>query len=121
MRIFVYGTLKRGFFNNDLLRDSTFLGEANLLGYRLYTFKNGGPPVIVEEGHEYFVTGELWEVDDKTLASLDRLEGHPNLYRRATVATNTMAYVWPHGKENIVPFPTTNWEPPRSAYADYQD
>jgi hypothetical protein len=28
------------------------------------------------------VRGEVWAVDDRTLASLDRLEGHPRFYRR---------------------------------------
>ena len=31
------------------------------------------------------MSGELYDVDDKMLASLDDLENHPHLYRRTTV------------------------------------
>jgi gamma-glutamylcyclotransferase (GGCT)/AIG2-like uncharacterized protein YtfP len=31
------------------------------------------------------VIGELYEVDDETLAALDRLEGHPSFYRRTAI------------------------------------
>ncbi|MGH7295035.1 MAG: gamma-glutamylcyclotransferase family protein [Polyangiaceae bacterium] len=31
------------------------------------------------------VTGELYDVDERTLGAVDRLEGHPHFYRRAPV------------------------------------
>lgn len=35
-RLFVYGTLKKGFKNHALLRDSEFLGQSNIRGAELY-------------------------------------------------------------------------------------
>ena len=37
-------------------------------------------------GGEHTVAGEVYEVDQVTLASLDRLEGHPDFYQRTCIA-----------------------------------
>lgn len=44
----------------------------------------GSYPALVPGG-EQAVSGELYEVDERTLASLDRFEGHPRFYRRARI------------------------------------
>ena len=84
--VFVYGTLKRGGRNHHLLAGQEFLGEARTLPrYRLYD--KGPYPCLVEEpGHGRAVEGELWRVDEPTLARLDRLEGAPNLFDRRAVS-----------------------------------
>jgi gamma-glutamylcyclotransferase (GGCT)/AIG2-like uncharacterized protein YtfP len=65
------------------------LGEARLVGsartaprYRLVDL--GPYPALMEEGC-CAVSGELYEIDARTLRHLDRFEGHPDLYRRAPV------------------------------------
>lgn len=80
--VFVYGTLKRGYGNNRLLREgkSTFLCEATSATPN-YSMTVRGVPFLSEGGTQH-VKGELWEVDDKTLERLDRLEGHPDMYCR---------------------------------------
>lgn len=69
--MFVYGTLKRGFGNHSLLKDSEFQGSAVVQG-TLYVH---GLPYYRREGSGS-VYGELYRVDDDTLARLDRLEGY---------------------------------------------
>ena len=81
--IWVYGTLKRNHGNHQLLEASTFLGKAT--SEPVFTMLHlGGFPGIIRGG-ETPISGELYEVDDDTLKRLDRLEGHPNFYRREPI------------------------------------
>lgn len=80
--VFVYGTLKKGYGNNSCLAQSMFLGEAVSVApaFRLY---EGGVPFLTdapENGTK--VKGELYSVSFSDFARCDRLEGHPNAYRR---------------------------------------
>ena len=52
------------------------------------------------------VEGELYAVDDKELSSLDRLEGHPNYYKREEIETSegvAWIYLLPQDKYKQVP------------------
>ena len=77
----VYGSLKKGFGNHRRLETSKFVGMAMIPG-TLYSL--GAFPAITLEGNTD-VHVELYEVDDPTLESLDRLEGHPSFYTRTEV------------------------------------
>jgi gamma-glutamylcyclotransferase (GGCT)/AIG2-like uncharacterized protein YtfP len=70
--VFVYGTLRRGQGNSRLLRGAEFVGNATASGL-LYNL--GGFPGLRLDDAEGDVVGEVWRVDDATLADLDRLEG----------------------------------------------
>lgn len=76
-KIFVYGTLKRGYHNHYLL-DGKKGKDAYAYGMEMY--EGPGFP-FVKEG-DGIIMGELYEVDSNTLDKLDRLEGHPYFYRR---------------------------------------
>lgn len=89
MKVFVYGTLKRGYNNNYRLRNAVFVGEA--VTVETFALLDGGFPWMVrsqEDAHP--VAGELWDIgeDQQTLADLDRLEGEGHMYDRVT------GYVW---------------------------
>ena len=82
MIIGVYGTLKRGSWNNRLLKDSEFVGEARIPGFRLYA---SGIPYAVEDlsNKEYKLLVELFSVTNSdVLIGVDHLEGHPVFYER---------------------------------------
>jgi gamma-glutamylaminecyclotransferase len=82
-RVFVYGTLRQGEGNHRLLLSARFVGEAHTVpGFALYDL--GAFPGLVREGAGT-VTGELYDVDEATLAALDRLEGVPSFYRRERI------------------------------------
>jgi gamma-glutamylcyclotransferase (GGCT)/AIG2-like uncharacterized protein YtfP/predicted acetyltransferase len=90
-RVFVFGTLKRGFPNHDVLgSEPCFVSEASTVAsYPLYVTGRWYSPVVVDEpGSGYPISGELYDVDDETLARLDRLEsvGEPGGYRRLTIS-----------------------------------
>jgi gamma-glutamylaminecyclotransferase len=84
VRVFVYGTLKRGFPREDLMAGAVFEGSATTQrGYALYDL--GAYPALVV-GSEGAVIGEVYWVDPEHLAELDRYEGCPDLYGRVTIA-----------------------------------
>ena len=90
-RVFVYGTLKRGYPNNPMLEGCEFLGEAvTVLTYKAVTvpaYKMVGTsfPVIMPDPSGKPVAGELYTVDDATLARLDQLEREGRSYDRVMI------------------------------------
>jgi gamma-glutamylcyclotransferase (GGCT)/AIG2-like uncharacterized protein YtfP len=91
VRIFVYGTLKRGYGNHRLLAGrSVFIGDDAIIGK---LFDLGAFPAATPEGSD-LIQGETYFVGPKTLRDLDRLEGHPNFYRREVVKTRSGVDAW---------------------------
>lgn len=73
MRVFVYGTLKRGHCRAHFLQGQMFLGEAQ--SRPLYRLVNCGEyPGLIDSIDGLSIEGELWEVDEDCLAELDREE-----------------------------------------------
>nr|XP_037277603.1 putative gamma-glutamylcyclotransferase CG2811 [Rhipicephalus microplus] len=88
--VFVYGTLKSGETNHRILTDpanghSTFLGEAKTLKkWPLVLVSPYEIPCLLPcEGLGHEVRGEVYQVDDRMLEVLDRLESHPDYYVRS--------------------------------------
>ena len=86
-KVFVYGSLKKGFGNHPY-----HLGKADYLGiavtlpqYSLFSL--GSYPGVINGGITA-IEGELYDVTDQELASLDRLEGHPSYYKREEIETS---------------------------------
>lgn len=107
-RVGVYGTLKQGHGNHVLLQHVERAAVGHVSGHRLY---QSGIPFLVEDStSDYDVLVEIYDVDDKTLQSLDSLEGHPNCYCRKPLrveledgsSTEAWVYEYPHpaGVEN---------------------
>lgn len=96
--LFVYGTLKRNYGNNaHYLGKSTFIKAAALEGFRMFAHGKAFPGIFKTDGMYYRVYGEIFEVDDITMAATDRLEGVAGgFYRReeATTATGERVYVY---------------------------
>ncbi|MBV5329983.1 MAG: gamma-glutamylcyclotransferase [Chlorobium sp.] len=111
IKIFVYGTLKRGFSNHHFLMGSRFIGTGRTVEkYAMHT--EGGIPFVVENEPVSYIYGELFSVDGAVLQSLDRLERHPTWYRRREIdicldgGTNPPMKVWmyfiPHHSGKII-------------------
>ena len=103
-KVFVYGTLLRGYWNHDrCLTGQTFLKEATTAPE--YTMLHlGGFPGIVEGGKTTII-GEVYEVsEDCLLNKLDRLEGYrpsnpeKSMYIRKTITltdgTEVYTYIY---------------------------
>ena len=103
-KVFVYGTLKRGYGNNALLSDAKYLGKAKTItNWLMIGDENMSFPYLLrpatqgEKGHQ--VEGEVYEVDETTLNMLDYLEGVPAHYRRVKT---TITYIDETGEHDIV-------------------
>jgi gamma-glutamylaminecyclotransferase len=85
MRLFVYGTLKRGEPRHRYLSGQTFIAPARTRPvYRLFNL--GEYPGLVRRADGLAIEGELWEVDEACLRRLDQVEGcDEGLYCRSPV------------------------------------
>ncbi len=90
MKVFVYGTLRKGYNNNYLLRDANFLGEAQV---KATMYSMGYIPYVSLNNDTNTVHGEVYEINEDILRRLDQLEGYypsqPNtsFYNRSLVKT----------------------------------
>lgn len=82
--LFVYGTLMSGLSNNRLLKNSLQIDTATTEGK--LTLLASSIPYLVDEKSKSYVTGEVYEVDEKTLSAIDQLEGHPGWYSRKIIS-----------------------------------
>lgn len=85
-RVFVYGSLKRGFINHCYLEGSRLLG-VSISDEPLFNMVSLGTFPAVIKGSSY-IKGELYLVDDETLEKLDLLEGNGHLYNRVEIKVN---------------------------------
>jgi gamma-glutamylcyclotransferase (GGCT)/AIG2-like uncharacterized protein YtfP len=85
-KVFVYGTLKRGYGNHHLLKNQLYLGKAKTK-QKWAMVGNGMPfPYVLSVNNlGYQVEGEVYMVDGLTLKALDRLEGVPTHYKKLNV------------------------------------
>ena len=85
MRIFVYGTLKRGHRLHHHLAGQRYVGPARTCAeFRLLNC--GWYPALVESDAGRSICGEVWDVCEKTLERLDDVEGVScGLYRRQMI------------------------------------
>ncbi|MEZ5818147.1 MAG: gamma-glutamylcyclotransferase family protein [Hyphomicrobiaceae bacterium] len=88
-RVFVYGTLKRGFPNHHLMQGARLIGMARTVAAMPLVVGNASftPYLFPEPGTGHRVTGELWEVPARMMPALDELESThlPNGYRRQAI------------------------------------
>lgn len=95
-KIFVYGTLKKGYHNHYLLSEAEFLQEKVLSGFKLYyAHGKNSFPVASLSNDEQFIFGEVYKIaenDKDTIRTLDRLEANGLAYQR-TLVNDTWIYV----------------------------
>ena len=80
--IFVYGTLKKGGRNHELLKGQIKLGEAETVD--LYCMFDVGTFPIVTEDEVCKIHGEIYRINEEVLKSVDCIEQH--LYDRIKIA-----------------------------------
>ena len=84
-RVFVYGTLKQGFYNHRVMQHAggTFVGEDTTKGQM---YSRGAFP-MVDISKDGRILGEIYELEEENLKILDRLEGYPTFYNRSQIDT----------------------------------
>ena len=85
MKLFVYGTLRKGEENAYLLKEATCILENCWANCQLYDTGEGYPAMVPSKNHRTF--GEIYEVSKEQLKLLDELEefeegSSTNLYNR---------------------------------------
>lgn len=117
MKLFVYGTLLSDCSNNYKLKDSKLLGKATtaLSAYKMYSF--GYHPAVVHGGDQK-INGEVFEVDSTdVIESLDRMEGHPTVYRREKILIDLNgkeieceSYIYQHHTRRLELVESNDWK-----------
>lgn len=87
--IFVYGTLRKGYWNHKFIENSTFLGKGYTVSDKFVMRAVSYPFVSDAVGNDIRnstkIFGELYAVTDAVFKDLDRLEGYPRFYDRRQV------------------------------------
>jgi gamma-glutamylcyclotransferase (GGCT)/AIG2-like uncharacterized protein YtfP len=101
MNVFVYGTLKRGYNNYDVMQKSNavFLGCETVNDFACVD----SPlfPIAFEKRH-HKIKGEVFSIDDSKLFLIDRVEGYPKDYKRTTISTQYGdAYIYYYSDEHV--------------------
>ncbi len=89
--VFVYGTLKQGFHNHDILKDSDYLGRGltRLSKWELRNSPGGSFPIMMDVGvsaaFNAKISGEVYAVPIRSMLDLDDLEMNGRMYERKLV------------------------------------
>lgn len=120
--VFVYGTLLSEMGNHYLLDKATYIGPANVPGM---LHASGIPFATYNADASTHIEGELYKVDEVTLARLDRLESytpgkpaHPNWYDRIQIDTKDGMPVYMYHVEDP---PRYAEHVPSGSYRRYRD
>lgn len=89
--VFVYGTLLAGESNHRYLARAQLVAETRT--QPAFSLHDLGPYPGLVPGGAHPVAGEVYAVDEVTLAALDRLEGTPDFYQRTSIVLENGATV----------------------------
>ncbi len=108
--VFVYGSLKQGFHNHDVMRQAGgVLVRPIISAERKYSlFSLGSFPALAyakEEETPFFIKGELYEVPSHGMPVLDRLEAG---YQKSRIKLQDGSEAWvyllrPHTSKRVFP------------------
>lgn len=82
-RIAVYGTLREGYGNHGYVRNATKIGIGTTK--EKYTMFASGIPFVDKATPTSTIVVEVYDVSDEDMPSVDRLEGHPYVYKRESI------------------------------------
>jgi gamma-glutamylcyclotransferase (GGCT)/AIG2-like uncharacterized protein YtfP/Leucine-rich repeat (LRR) protein len=87
IEIFVYGTLKKGFYYHEqLLKDAEFIGKATTEEKYPMISENGQYPYLIDkEGYGKKIEGEIYRISPDILKDIDLVEGYPKHYSRREI------------------------------------
>lgn len=83
--VFVYGSLKKRFYNHSLLLSSEFI-SIHITEPKHTLVDLGAFPAVLNTGNTA-IHGEIYRVSEDVFSELDRLEGYPRYYDRVLIPT----------------------------------
>jgi gamma-glutamylaminecyclotransferase len=95
MLIFVYGSLRKGFINNILLKNQSYLGEfITNKEYHLFGPKSLLFPYLVENQinniKQTNIYGEVYDIDYDILKRIDDYTNHPDFFLRKQIKVQSV-------------------------------
>lgn len=108
MRIFVYGSLRTRQGNSHWMTNAQLLGNYNIENYQLYSLGHY-PGAVPGNGT---VHGEVYRIDNATLAELDALRTRGGEYARQLIQTpygSAWMYVYQRSVEGLTLIESGNW------------
>lgn len=94
--LIVYGSLMTGLHNHKLLEVDgvTKISDISLKSnFKMVSL--GSYPALIDSKNKNPINGELYEIPVSLIPALDRLEGHPNFYKREKIETkHGEAYIY---------------------------
>lgn len=88
-KLFVYGSLKRGFGNHSILGNSLFQCKGETIDLLVMLDLGSFPACILptqeDLPHLTSIKGEVYIVDDDTFDRVEHLEGYPSFYDRMEI------------------------------------
>ena len=103
MKLFVYGTLKRGGVLHQHLNGCEYYGVDKISGFSMYQL-GWFPAVKNTEDENETIYGEVYEIDKKVLKQIDRIEGKGVLYERNKCKTrhgDCFIYVYKNEEKSL--------------------
>lgn len=92
MYLFVYGSLKKGFQNNDILSQANYISKAKTSSkFAMYKEVDKDYPYIIKDNISgQSIDGELYEILRKDLLEkIDKFEGAPDYFKRTDLEVTT--------------------------------
>lgn len=79
-KVAVYGSLKKGFRANTLMKDAKFIGKDKIkCNFQMYAIS--WYPALIPTESQNEIEFEFYEVDEDTMSSLKDYEGYPDLFQ----------------------------------------
>ncbi len=99
----VYGTLRKGFSNNKyFLKDEQYVGTG--LTLEEYQMTARSIPFVNKNIKDTNIVIDLFKIPQKTLLEIDRLEGHPDWYKREEIpvkVNNEIYKAWLYFSDSV--------------------
>lgn len=114
VKLFVYGTLKRGGRNHHAIADTVYLGESLTSANYLLVDLGPYPGMIEKPLGGFAIHGELFEIPSALLSELDKIEGSPTLFEVNPITLNdgtkAFSYLYKRNTANARLITTCNWQ-----------
>lgn len=84
--LFAYGSMKRGFRNHYRLENDKFIGQAKTKKkYCMFPAPSYNYPYGIEDDRRWQLKGELYELTNTPIETIDEFEGSPVYYYRKMI------------------------------------
>lgn len=91
-KIGVYGSLRAGMYNHDLLQDSKLIETKTVLvPFKMISF-GMYPALIPDDNKSHEVVFEIYEVNDDVYRNVEMLEDYPDFYQKALQTDDGFEY-----------------------------